>query len=126
MAFGTFKIIAGDFKIGNEHQFLSGQLTLKKDGKFLRVKYKLSDLKSLERVSQEEGRSGGKAVGWGVAGAVVAGPLGAVAAGYLGSKKNEVTFVCQLNDGKQFVGVMNTSDYAKLEAPMLLKPNSDS
>lgn len=121
MALGMFRILAGDFKIGNDHQFTSGQLLLKKEGKFLRAKYKVSDLSALERVSQEEGRSAGKAVGWGVAGALVAGPLGAVAAGYLGSKKNEVTFICRLNDNSQFVGVMKNSDYAKLEAPFLLK-----
>ena len=60
-----------------------------------------------------------------VAGALVAGPLGAVAGGYLGGKKDEITFICKLNDGKQFVGIMKKSMFVALYAPFLLNPSPE-
>lgn len=125
--FGQFKILAGDFKTGNNHQFFADCLMLYPQGSWLRtVKYTRDQIVSVEQVTEDTQRKAGGTVGWGVAGALVAGPLGAIAAGYLGGKKDEVTFVCQLSDGKQFVGIMKKGMYVKLSAPFLLKPDPRS
>lgn len=47
-----------------------------------------------------------------------------MAGGWLGGKRNDVTFVCKLKDGKSFVGVIDQKSYAKLSAPFLLQRGS--
>jgi hypothetical protein len=121
--FGQFKIIAGDFRTNAKHQFVNDTLLLFEVGGwgFKAKKYPSAHIVGVEEVSSDNTRGAGGTVGWGIAGALVAGPLGAVAAGYLGGKKDEVTFICRLSDGKQFVGVMKKSIFVKLSAPFLLK-----
>jgi hypothetical protein len=120
---GRFKIIAGDFRTDMKHQVISNTLLLHEIGGwgFSATKYPSSRILELEEVSADSDRNVGGTLGWGVAGALVAGPLGAIAAGYVGGKKNDVTFVCKLDDGKQFVGVMKRSLFLELAAPFLLK-----
>lgn len=121
MAFGSFEILAGDYKIGSNvgHQILGTDIWLQTSSSFFRKKISVADLASVERIDETSGRSVGAALGWGVAGAVVAGPLGAIAAGYLGSKKDSVTFSCVLKDGTAFVGRMTHKQFGPLEAPFL-------
>ena len=76
MAMGIFKIIAGDFTGGSDHQFVGNALTLKSNGKFFRESIPVTDIVKLERVSEDVNRKAGRTVGWGIAGAIVAGPLG--------------------------------------------------
>lgn len=123
---GQFKIIAGDFRTDMKHQFVGNVLMLHEVGGwgFSAKKYPVQRIAAIEEVNSDTDRKVGGTLGWGVAGALVAGPLGAVAAGYFGGKKNDVTFICQLDDGKQFVGVMKKSLFSSLAAPFLLKkPN---
>jgi hypothetical protein len=126
--FGQFKIIAGDFRTDAKHQFVSDTLLLFEIGGwgFKAKKYPVAQILGVEEVSSDNARKTGGTVGWGIAGALVAGPLGAVAAGYLGGKKDEVTFICRLSDGKEFVGVMKKSIFIKLSAPFLLKSRQHS
>lgn len=124
---GQFKIIAGDFRTDMKHQFVANTLMLHEVGGwgFSATKYPASRIVAVEEVSADSDRKVGGTLGWGVAGALVAGPLGAIAAGYVGGKKNDVTFVCKLDDGKQFVGVMKRSLFSNLIAPFLLKKGSE-
>lgn len=123
---GQFKIIAGDFSTVATHQFVGDALLLHEKGGWgiKAKKYPVEQITSIEEASSDNTRGAGGTIGWGVAGALVAGPLGAVAAGYLGGKKNEVTFICQLDDGKQFVGVMKKKLFARISAPFLLRKSS--
>lgn len=122
---GQFKIIAGDFRTDAKHQFVVDKLLLHEKGGWglKRTKYLVSSIVGLQEVSEDKERAVGGTLGWGVAGALVAGPLGAVAAGYLGGKKDEVTFICRLADGKEFVGVMKRKLFINLSAPFLLDQN---
>ncbi|MGX0975625.1 hypothetical protein ACSSVY_001335 [Roseovarius sp. MBR-51] len=121
--FGQFKIVAGDFRTDVKHQYLNQNLMLHEVGGWglKATKYPTSSVVAVEEVNTDTDRKMGGTVGWGVAGALIAGPLGAVAAGYLGGKTNDVVFICRLDDGKEFVGVMKKSMFASLSAPFLLK-----
>lgn len=121
--FGTFSVIAGDFQSGNDHQFLGDELLMKRADKFLREKIPVTNVEKLEVATEETVQKVGGTVGWGVAGALVAGPLGAIAGGYVGGRKNETTFVCSLKDGRKFMGTMKSKSFTKLQAPFLLKGN---
>jgi len=121
MALGQFAVIAGDFRISNDHQFLANQLLMKKPKGWRAEKIPLDQVSSVEVASEEDTRTVGRTAGWGIAGALVAGPLGAVAGGILGGKKNTVTFICKLKDGRRFVGVMKKKQYQNLAAPFLLE-----
>jgi len=125
---GQFKIIAGDFRTDMKHQFVANTLMLHEDGGwgFSATKYPAKRIVAVEEVSADSDRKVGGTLGWGIAGALVAGPLGAIAAGYVGGKKNDVTFICRLDDGKEFVGVMKKSLFSSLSAPFLLKKDADS
>ena len=121
--FGQFKIVAGDFRTELKHQFLNNNLMLHEVGGWglKATKYPPSSVVAVEEVEADTDRSMGITAGWGVAGALVAGPLGAVAAGYLGGRTNDVVFICKLNDGKEFVGVMKKRMFSALNAQLLLK-----
>ncbi|MBL4701188.1 MAG: hypothetical protein JKX85_08010 [Phycisphaeraceae bacterium] len=120
---GKFKIIAGDFRKDIGGQFVANTLILHKIGGWgvHSENYDVSQIEEIEAVSQDNERKTGSTIGWGVAGALVAGPLGALAAGYVGGKKDEVTFICRFFDGEEFVSIMKKGLYAKLSTPFLLK-----
>ncbi|MHA3980713.1 hypothetical protein ACW9UR_23870 [Halovulum sp. GXIMD14794] len=120
MALGMFKVIAGDFATKGDHQYANGIFHLKSDGKFFRENIPESDIEVIEETSEEQIRTAGGSIGWGIAGAVVAGPLGAVAAGLIGGKKDAVTFICKFKDGRKFIGVIPRRDFEKIMAPRRL------
>lgn len=122
MAVGSFEVIAGDYRIGGGHQLANEHIVIfpKTGWKWKKVAF--AEIASVERISEESGRSMGGALGWGVAGALIAGPIGAVGAGLLGSKKDIVTFRCVLRDRTQFIGQMKAKPFAAFEAHFLLAP----
>lgn len=82
MAFGVLEVHAGDFKKGNDHQYVAGKpgtLIMKIDGKFFREKIPVSEIQELEPASEETVKRIGGAVGWGVVGGVLLGPVGLLA-----------------------------------------------
>ncbi|MEE9315125.1 MAG: hypothetical protein V3V02_10795 [Rhizobiaceae bacterium] len=120
MALGTFEIIAGDFKLGKEHQLLNDKFTLKVEGKFFRESIKTTAIEKIEVATDESVQKVGASVGWALAGGLIAGPLGAVTAGVIGGKKNQTTFICHFKDGRKFVGIIPSKLYAKLAAPFMI------
>jgi hypothetical protein len=112
--FGAFKLIAGDFPLNKEAQFVFGQFVLPIPGKWLKTETIGTDrIVEVEQVSADTARKVGRTVGWGVAGALVAGPLGAVAAGIIGGKKSDVTFIVRFDDGRKFMGLMKPDQFKK-------------
>jgi hypothetical protein len=120
---GQFKIIGGDFSLDAKHQFTRGVLHLVPVGGwgFKTVKYPTERVVAVEQFEADTDRKVGSTIGWGIGGALLAGPLGAAALGYLGGKSNDVVFACELDDGKKFVGVMKRRTFIDFTAPLALR-----
>lgn len=70
-----------------------------------------TDFAEIEMASEESVKSVCGAVGWGVAGAALFGPVGLLAGALMGGRKDEVTFVAKLKDGRKMLGTMEKKDY---------------
>ncbi|WP_166359169.1 hypothetical protein [Pseudomonas akapageensis] len=105
---------AGDFLQG-EGEYSNGSLTLKtaispSPGE----KIALSRIKEMSVANQESSKSLSSAIGWGMAGALVAGPIGLIAGLWLGGKEEEVTFVATLKDGRKLMAITDVKTYSKM------------
>lgn len=112
----TVKIHAGDFHKGDVHLYF-GILTLKTDahphgGEAIR----LTQLESVEVATEESVKKLGGTVGWGMAGALILGPVGLLAGLLMGGRKKEVTFVAKFKDGRKFLGTTDSTTFTKLQA----------
>ncbi|MFP3409920.1 hypothetical protein SB757_35455, partial [Pseudomonas sp. SIMBA_065] len=65
----------------------------------------LARISDLRLASLESSRSLGSALGWGVAGALVAGPVGLLAGLWLGGKEEEATFLATFKDGRKLMAI---------------------
>ncbi|MCY1397532.1 hypothetical protein D9M71_125400 [compost metagenome] len=107
-------IQAGDFLQG-EGEYTDGAITLRtlknpQQGE----KITLNRIKEMTIANQESSRSLGSTLGWGMAGALVAGPIGMIAGMWLGGKEEEVTFVAKLKDGRKLMAITDAKTYTKL------------
>lgn len=114
-----FKVEAGDF-IAEEHGWLmkDGRLRLPVEkGSVPRYEHiSLSRLETVEAATEESVKRLGGTVGWGLAGAVVLGPVGLLAGLLAGGKKKRVTFIAVLDDGRKFMATGSHKDYIKMRA----------
>ena len=106
---------SGDFLQG-EAEYRNGSLTLKtarspSPGE----KIALSRIKDMKVANQESSRNLGSAIGWGMAGALVAGPIGLLAGLWLGGKDEEVTFLATFKDGRKLLAVTDSKTWSKLD-----------
>lgn len=115
MAFGTFKVLAGDFQSGNASQYVDGKLIMKTEGKFFREKIPVTEIATLERATEEAIINTGGAIGWGLAGSLMFGPAGLVAGLMLGGKGQEITFICTFKDGRKFLATTSSKLFHILE-----------
>ena len=135
---GGFEVHAGDFRKGNWSQFIrqgsmaskkgwtwksytdSGKLPshflMKVEGQFSREKISVYQIDQLEIASEENVVRIGGAAGWGIAGAVLLGPIGLLAGLIAGGKGKQVTFVCKFKDGRKFLGSAPAKLYTKMVA----------
>lgn len=116
MAFGTFEVHAGDFKKGKDHQFVGNKLIMKRPNKFFREKIDPSQIEDIDVASEESVKKLGGTLGWGVAGAVLLGPVGLFAGLLAGGKGKNVTFVCKFKDGRKFMATASSKIYTELSA----------
>lgn len=119
MAFGSFEVHAGDFKKGNDHQYLdskNGILIMKKEGKFFREEIPASEIEELEVASEENVKRIGGSIGWGVVGGALLGPVGLLAGLIGGGRSKDVTFVCKLKDGRKFMATAPAKVYTQITA----------
>lgn len=65
--------------------------------------------------SLEPSRSLGSALGWGVAGALVAGPVGLLAGLWLGGKEEEATFLATFKDGRKLLAITDGKTWSKID-----------
>lgn len=127
----SIHILAGDFEEGQKTSTTFGDFNLRmkhEDRTFFRKSrsYNVSrDIIDIRPLDEEDFRSTGATIGWGIAGAALLGPLGAIAGGYLGGRKNTVAFKASLKDGRGFIGVSSKSGFAKLSKHLRAKALSE-
>lgn len=118
MAFGTFEVHAGSFALGNAHQVVRGHLLMKVSGRFLREKIPLSEITDLEVASEESLNRLGGALGWGLAGDALLGPVGLLAGLIRGGRGKRITFVCRLRDGRKFLATASSAVFAQMRTSL--------
>ncbi|WHH52258.1 hypothetical protein QFA96_07860 [Pseudomonas sp. Ap32] len=106
---------SGDFLQG-EGEYRNGSLTLKtarspSPGE----RISLARISDLRLASLETNRSLGNALGWGVAGALVAGPVGLLAGLWLGGKEEEATFLATFKDGRKLMAITDGKTWSKID-----------
>ncbi|MCO7596061.1 MULTISPECIES: hypothetical protein [Pseudomonas] len=106
---------SGDFLQG-EGEYRNGALTLKTPrSPSPGERISLARIKVLKLASLESSRSLGSTLGWGVAGALVAGPVGLLAGLWLGGKEEEATFVATFKDGRKLMAITDGKTWSKID-----------
>ncbi|NIE73863.1 hypothetical protein F3J45_05310 [Pantoea sp. Ap-967] len=106
---------SGDFLQG-EGEFRNGSLTLKTPrSPSPGERISLNRVVDLRLASLESSRSLGSALGWGMAGALVAGPVGLLAGLWLGGKEEEVTFLATFKDGRKLLAITDGKTWSKID-----------
>ena len=125
---GSFEVHAGDFKKGKNHGYaikqgvFSNYLLLRRSWRLwspwrlFREKVKFKKIASVELASEESVQRLGGAAGWGIAGAALLGPVGLLAGLLSGGRSTDVTFVCQLKDGRKFMATAPKKVFLELQA----------
>lgn len=116
MALGIFTVHAGDFRKGKDHQFLRGNLIMKKPKGFFREKINVAQVETVDVASEESVKRIGGTLGWGVAGGLLLGPVGLLAGLLAGGVGKDVTFVCKLKDGRKFLATAPSKIFVELQA----------
>ena len=105
---------AGDWGKGTG-QFSFGALALPiSTWKFEGVQ--LGQLASVDIATEEAVKRLGGTVGWGVAGAVIFGPIGLLAGLLMGGRGKDVTFVAVLKDGRKMLATTDSQTFIKIQS----------
>lgn len=72
---------------------------------------KTNAIASIEVATEENVKRAGGAVGWGVAGALLLGPVGALGGALLGGRGKDVTFIVVLGGGRKFLAKGSSKTY---------------
>lgn len=107
---------AGDFLKGETAVGEWSMLLKTKAHRWLGEEVYISELESVEIASEESVKRVGGAVGWGVAGAVILGPVGLLAGLLVGGKGKDVTFVAQFKDGRKMLATTDSTTFTRLQA----------
>jgi len=111
------RIHAGDFLPNRDGQLTFGSLVLPTAEKaFAGEAISITKLESVEVATEESVKRLGGTVGWGVAGAVVLGPVGLLAGLLLGGKGKDVTFAATFKDGRRLLATTDSKTFTKLKA----------
>lgn len=120
----NIKVEAGDFRVGKFSNFSDGFSGVK----FVMatevntwhgpvcVDYQATEVDEITEASEENVKRMGGTVGWGVAGAVLLGPVGLLAGLLMGGRGKSLTFVCRFKDGKKFLGTTDSKTYKRMIA----------
>lgn len=114
--FGSFEIIAGDFKKGGNAQFVGDTFVLPVPGKLLREDVKISNVETIEIATEDNLKKMGGAIGWGLVGGIALGGIGALAGVLAGGRKKEVTFICKFKDGRKMLAKADGKVFEKIQA----------
>jgi len=128
----TFKVIAGDFGQGGTGQVLVGSMyresrqgfNMPVAGHAFQTEHiGVGMIQAVEVATEENVRKMGGAIGWGLAGGLVLGPVGALAGVLAGGRSKSITFVCQFKGGRKFLGSCNPKTFVAIQAAYFPAPN---
>jgi hypothetical protein len=111
------KVIGGDVPEG-EWEYKMGILW----GAFEQIEMS-SQLKSVTPQTEESVKKLPEMVGWGLAGAVILGPLGAVAGAMMGGNRKQMCALIELHDNRKFIATMDSKIYQELLAIAIRSKN---
>ncbi|CAM3082616.1 hypothetical protein BZK31_00775 [Pseudomonas floridensis] len=108
------KVLAGDFLQG-DGEYRSGTITLVTPlFPWPGISFKHNDIKSVEIASQASSIKMDGAIGYGLAGALMLGPVGAAAGVMLAGEEKEITFMTTFKDGRKLLAATDDRTYQKL------------
>jgi hypothetical protein len=112
----NFEILAGDFTKGSASITDKEICMFSKPAGFATVRYSdvrlpVRRIRQVEVATEESVKRVGGAVGWGAAGAILAGPAGLIAGALLGGRGKDVTFVVVFDDGRKFLAKGSSKAY---------------
>nr|VFK32043.1 MAG: hypothetical protein BECKMB1821G_GA0114241_11017 [Candidatus Kentron sp. MB]VFK35121.1 MAG: hypothetical protein BECKMB1821I_GA0114274_11018 [Candidatus Kentron sp. MB]VFK76986.1 MAG: hypothetical protein BECKMB1821H_GA0114242_10888 [Candidatus Kentron sp. MB] len=118
----NIKVIAGDLDNG-AWQFVGmfGSATMSRasttkslwKGESIDLK---TEVDNIEQLTEEKVKKLAGTAGWGIAGAMLLGPLGAIGGMLLGGNKKDVAFACYLKDGRKFMATTDGKTWQKITA----------
>ena len=111
----TIKVLAGDFPEGN-WVCSNDSFTIRKKHSMVMETIPFTQLDTVNNATEESVKEVGGTVGWGVAGAVLLGPIGLLGGLLLGGNKKEVTFVAKFKDGRKLMASTDSKTFTKLQA----------
>jgi hypothetical protein len=116
---GKIKVLAGDFT--GDGTYAGGRITLRpkvKPSPAHRMKVR-EFFDSVEVAAQHNAVKVGGALGWGAAGALLAGPLGLFTGALLGGRGRDVVFVGTLKDGRQLLARTDAATFTAIRADLM-------
>ncbi|MEX5687761.1 MULTISPECIES: hypothetical protein [Pseudomonas] len=110
----SITVLAGDFLQG-DGEYRDGVFTLRTAlHPWPGITLALSSFKSVEVANEGSINNIKDAIGFGVAGAMLLGPIGAIAGFMLAGKETEVTFLATLKDDRKLLAAVNGSTYDEI------------
>lgn len=107
-------VIGGNLK-NKKWEFTSvfGQCTMQYDLETINLK---KDLDRVELLNEDKVKKLAGTAGWGIAGAVLLGPLGAIGGMLIGGNKKQIAFAGYLKNGRKFMATTDGKTWEKLMA----------
>ena len=115
----SIQVHAGDFGKGKGSSMF-GVITFpwKPGDGFAGETVLIDQLASAELASEDAVKRVGGTVGWGVAGAVLLGPVGLLAGLLAGGRGKDVTFIGIHKDGRKFLATTDSKTFTKISAAL--------
>jgi hypothetical protein len=108
------KVLAGDFLQG-DGEYRSGTITLVTPlFPWPGVSLKQTDIRFVEIASEASSTKMDDALGLGLAGALMLGPMGAAAGLMFAGEQKEITFLATLKDGRKLLAATDDKTYQKI------------
>lgn len=110
------EVLAGDFLTGGGF-FNSGGFTLRtKKHDSIEETIPIINIEIVDIATEENVKRLGGTVGWGVAGAILLGPVGLLAGLLLGGKEKEITFVVKFKDGRKLLASGDNATFTQIQS----------
>ncbi|BCX69587.1 MULTISPECIES: hypothetical protein [Pseudomonas] len=114
----SITVLAGDFLQG-DGDYRDGVFTLRTSlHPWPGITLPLSKFKNLEVANEDSINNIKEAIGFGVAGAMLLGPIGAFAGFMLAGKETEVTFLATLKDDRKLLAAADSSTFEEITRKM--------